>query len=89
MSAYTATNAFRMMFETFSESYRHIELLPLRGRDLACWCPLPCRIGVALDGVAYDDLYEPCAKPRDHDGEHDPSVALWCHADVLLELANQ
>lgn len=31
-------------------------LAPLRGRDLACWCPVD---------------------------------AKWCHADVLLELANR
>lgn len=39
-----------------------LDALPeLRGRDLACWCPLV-----------------------DEDGEH-----VQCHADVLLELANE
>jgi hypothetical protein len=61
----------------------------LRGRDLACWCPLACGVSVALYGAPYGDLYEPCAKPRGHEGWHDPSVAPWCHADVLLELANR
>ena len=61
---------------------------PLRGHDLACWCPEACGEEVALYGVAYGDLYEPCAKPRGHGGEHDPSAPMYCHADVLLELAN-
>jgi Domain of unknown function (DUF4326) len=61
-------------------------LAPLRGHDLACWCPEACGESVALYGVAYGDLYEPCAKPKGHEGGHDPSVAPWCHADVLLEL---
>jgi hypothetical protein len=38
--------------------------------------------------VDHGDLYEACRKPRGHDGGHDPSVDPWCHADVLLELAN-
>jgi len=62
---------------------------PLRGHDLACWCPEPCGAEVALYGVPYGDLYEPCAKPRGHEGGHDPSVPAWCHADVLLKLANR
>lgn len=65
------------------------DLAPLRGHDLACWCPEPCGVEVALYAVAYGDLYEPCAKPRGHEGNHDPSEQpIWCHADVLLELAN-
>ena len=60
----------------------------LRGHDLACWCPEACGVEVALYGVDYGDLYEPCGNLGGHDGGHDPSVAPWCHADVLLELAS-
>jgi Domain of unknown function (DUF4326) len=60
---------------------------PLRGHDLVCWCPEACGEDVTIFDTAYGSLYEPCAKPKGHDGGHDPSVALWCHADVLLELA--
>ena len=71
-------------FGTMAEYARHF----LRGHDLVCWCPEVCGVEVALHGVAYADQYEPCAKPRGHDGGHDPSVDPYCHADVLLELAN-
>lgn len=46
---------FRVMWMRSSENDRKIMLAPLRGKNLACWCPLD--------------------RP--------------CHADVLLELANQ
>jgi hypothetical protein len=62
---------------------------PLRGHDLACWCPEECGEPVGRYEVAYSDVYDPCAKPKGHGGAHDPWVPLWCHADVLLELANR
>lgn len=62
----------------------------LRGRDLACWCPVykPC----SYDGVGgHDFLWGPngatrawCRLCRTDDQE----LRVACHADVLLELAN-
>lgn len=63
-------------------------LAPLRGRDLACWCVPLCGVPVNLYDVP-GSPEEPCTRDRGHDGWHDPSVSLWCHADVLLELANR
>ncbi len=64
-------------------------LAPLRGRDLACWCPEQCDHEVALTGAAYGEIYDRCTKPTGHDGPHDPSAPMYCHADLLLELANR
>lgn len=85
-----AVELYRLATERYLDEGPDAELWigPLIGMDLACWCPEPCGEAVPLYGVAYGDQYEPCAKPRGHDGGHDPSVAPWCHADVLLELAN-
>ena len=64
-------------------------LAPLRGPDLACWCPLACGVGVDRGWSELGGPYDPCALPAGHDGDHDPSEQpAWCHADVLLELAN-
>ncbi len=65
------------------------DLAPLRGHDLACWCPEQCDHEVALTGAAYGEIYDRCTKPTGHDGAHDPSAPMYCHADVLLELANR
>lgn len=48
-------------FQCFHPSDYARWIAPLRGKDLACWCPLV-----------------------DKDGK-----AVPCHADVLLELANE
>jgi hypothetical protein len=61
---------------------------PLRGRDLACWCPEACGEDVDLGWGEFGGPYDPCALPRGHSGHHDPSAPPYCHADVLLELAN-
>lgn len=50
-----AIGLYRQMWTTFPRRIIAADLAPLRGRDLACWCPL--------------------TRP--------------CHADVLLELANE
>lgn len=88
-NAFSAAEAVRLFRALIAADRRFRDFEPLRGHDLACWCPLPCGEPVALYGVAYGDLYDPCAKPKGHEGGHDPSVAPWCHADVLLELANR
>ena len=61
----------------------------LRGRDLACWCPEVCGEDVDLGWVEGGGPYDPCTLPRGHAGYHDPSAPAYCHADVLLELANR
>lgn len=50
-----AVNAFRILVSSFDEPTWQTDIHELRGKNLACWCPL--------------------GQP--------------CHADVLLELANQ
>jgi hypothetical protein len=54
-TAATVVGRYREMLGRFAPAYVAELLAPLRGHDLACWCPLD----------------QPC------------------HADVLLELANQ
>lgn len=46
-----AVALFRRMFEAFSPDYQRVELAPLRGHDLVCWCPLdrPCHADVLLE----------------------------------------
>lgn len=52
-----AVSMFRQMWTTFSVSAIEQDLAPLRGRDLACWCPLsypdgtivPCHADVLLE----------------------------------------
>lgn len=62
----------------------------LRGHDLACWCPVACGVDVDLGWDEFGGPYDPCALPAGHEGHHDPSEQpAWCHADVLLELANR
>ena len=79
---YWATQAFRRDFDG--------DLEPLRGHDLVCWCPEACGVDVDLGWGEFGGPYDPCALPRGHGGHHDPSPQpLWCHADVLLELANR
>jgi hypothetical protein len=50
-TAEDAVVAFRRMFTSFSARYQEIELAPLRGKDLVCWCPLdqPCHADVLLE----------------------------------------
>lgn len=49
-SAAECVAAFRALFEHAGWD-RHMPLAPLRGRDLACWCPLdqPCHADVLLE----------------------------------------
>ena len=61
----------------------------IRGHDLACWCPEACGEDVDLGWGEFGGPYDPCALPRGHAGHHDPSAPTYCHADVLLELANR
>ena len=63
-------------------------LEPLRGHDLACWCPETCGADVDLGWGEFGGPYDPCALPRGHAGHHDPSAPTYCHADVLLELVS-
>jgi hypothetical protein len=73
-----------------SISLRVPGLDPLRGRNLACWCPPVCGVDVDLGwNPVGSGPFDPCARPRGHDGYHDPSEPPYCHADVLLELANR
>lgn len=56
----------------------------LRGKNLACWCPLwECRrCGPSAKVTYYDGPH--CEKC----GMSDTIVTAPCHADVLLEIAN-
>lgn len=62
----TEVEARECAVETFSRTlrYRGLDLEPLRGRDLACWCPLdqPCHADVLIE-IANTER-EP-AEPRD------------------------
>jgi hypothetical protein len=81
-----AVECYRREVAGWNHDYRMQWLGPLCDKRLACWCPEECGEPAAPNAWLYGDLYEPCAKPRGHDGPHDPSVPLWCHADVLIEL---
>lgn len=50
ISAGDCVRAFRLLFE-YAGWERYLPLEPLRGHDLACWCPLdqPCHADVLLE----------------------------------------
>jgi hypothetical protein len=46
-----SVRAFRQDVASWTDAHRDAWLAPLRGRDLACWCPLdqPCHADVLLE----------------------------------------
>jgi hypothetical protein len=54
MTPALAVEAFRAEVAGWNHDYRTRWIEPLRGRDLACWCPLdqPCHADVLLELVA-------------------------------------
>jgi hypothetical protein len=85
-TAQQAVDLYRRATRFWTEN--ELPLAPLRGHDLACWCPEACGEDVDLGWNEFGGPYDPCALPRGHSGHHDPSAPPYCHADVLLELAN-
>ncbi len=52
ITAEGAVEQYRLLWtEGFSAAYVAYELVPLRGKDLVCWCPLdqPCHADVLLE----------------------------------------
>jgi hypothetical protein len=88
MSPGAAVAAFRYGIDTTRGRWEVKRYL--RGRDLVCWCPEPCGVDVDRGWGEFGGPWDPCALPTGHDGYHDPlEQDPWCHADVLLELANR
>lgn len=71
-------------YERWAKKYL-TDLSPLRGKDLACWCPVwECDAGHKFaEEIGYSRVIKHCPKC---------GRALRrseCHADILLELASQ